>query len=48
MGKIELPEGWACVAEPLRTLMTEIDREARAGSATPPDLTADPAAARRS
>lgn len=40
MGKIELPEGWAGVAEPLRAPMAEIDREAHADSATPPDLTA--------
>ncbi|HEX8115575.1 MAG TPA: hypothetical protein VF516_47945 [Kofleriaceae bacterium] len=40
MAKIELPEGWAGVAEPLRALLAEIDREAHADGATPPDLAA--------
>ena len=34
MAKIELPESWADVAEPLHAL----EREAHADSATPPDL----------
>ena len=40
MAKIELPEGWAGVAEPLRALMAEVDREAHVDRATPPDLAA--------
>jgi hypothetical protein len=48
VGKIELPEGQAGVAEPLRALMAEIDREARADDATPPDLTAASTAGSRS
>lgn len=40
MAKIELPEGWAGVAEPLRALMAEVDREGHVDSATPPDLAA--------
>ena len=40
MAKIELPESWAGVAEPLRALMAEVEREAQADSATPPDLAA--------
>jgi hypothetical protein len=40
VAKIELPEGWAGVAEPLRALMAEVDRAAHADSATPPDLAA--------
>lgn len=40
MAKIELPEGWAGVVEPLRALMTEVDREAHADGATPADLAA--------
>jgi hypothetical protein len=40
VAKIELPEGWAGVAEPLRALMAEIGREAHADGATPPDLAA--------
>lgn len=31
MAKIELPEGWANVVEPLRALITEVDRDAHAG-----------------
>jgi hypothetical protein len=31
VAKIELPESWAGVAEPLRALMAEVEREARAG-----------------
>ena len=42
MGKIELPRCWAGVAEPLRALMAEVEREAYADSATSPDLTAAP------
>jgi hypothetical protein len=38
--KIELPEGWAGVAEPLRALMAEVDRNAHENAATPPDLAA--------
>ena len=40
MAKIELPEGWASVAEPLRALMAELEREAHADRTTPPDLAA--------
>jgi hypothetical protein len=40
VAKIELPEGWAGVAEPLRALMAEVDREAHVDRATPPDLAA--------
>ena len=40
MAKIELPEGWAGVAEPLRALMAEVDREAHVDRATRPDLAA--------
>lgn len=40
MVKIELPESWAGVAEPLRALMAEVEREAQADSATAPDLAA--------
>lgn len=40
MGKIELSESWAGVAEPLRALMAEIEREAHADRTTPPDLAA--------
>jgi hypothetical protein len=32
VAKIELPESWSGVAEPLRALMAEVEREA------PPDL----------
>jgi hypothetical protein len=39
-GKIELPESWADVAEPLRALMAEVEREAHADRVTPPDLAA--------
>ena len=38
MAKIDLPESWAGVAEPLRTLMAELEREAHEDSTTPPDL----------
>jgi len=38
MAKIELPEGWAGVTEPLRALMAEVEREAHADCTTPPDL----------
>jgi hypothetical protein len=38
--KIELPEGWDGVAEPLRALMAEIEREAYADGSAPPDLAA--------
>ncbi len=44
MGKIELPEGWSGVAEPLRALMAQIEREAHADRTTPPDLAAVSAA----
>lgn len=40
MTKIELPESWTGVAEPLRALMAEVEREANADSATAPDLAA--------
>ena len=40
MAKIELPEGWAGVAEPLRALMAQVEREAHADRTTPPDLAA--------
>ena len=40
MATIELPEGWAGVAEPLRALMAEVDREGHVNRATPPDLAA--------
>jgi hypothetical protein len=40
MAKIELPEGWAGVAEPLRALVAQIEREAHADRTTPPDLAA--------
>lgn len=40
MAKIELPERWAGVAEPLRALVAEIDREAHVDCAPPPDLAA--------
>lgn len=38
VAKIELPESWAGVAEPLRALMAEVEREAHASSARAPDL----------
>lgn len=38
MAKIELPEGWAGVAEPLRALMAEVDRETHGSSTMTPDL----------
>jgi hypothetical protein len=41
VAKIELPEGWAGVAEPLRALMAEVDRKEHVDRATPPDLAAD-------
>ena len=41
VAKIELPEGWAGVAEPLRALMVEIDRGGHAEGATTPDLAAE-------
>jgi len=40
VAKIELPECWAGVANPLRALMAEIEREARADGSAPPDLAA--------
>jgi hypothetical protein len=40
VAKIELPEHWTCVAEPLRALIAEVDREAHAHNATPLDLAA--------
>jgi hypothetical protein len=39
VAKIEFPEGWACVAEPLRALIAEVDRAAHAG-VTPSDRSA--------
>jgi hypothetical protein len=38
VAKIELPEGWAGVAEPLRALMAEVEREAHVDRATPLEL----------
>jgi hypothetical protein len=38
--QIELPESWAAVAEPLRALMAQIERDAQAPPATPTDLAA--------
>ena len=38
--QIELPESWAAVAEPLRALMAEIERDAQAAPTTPTDLAA--------
>jgi hypothetical protein len=40
VARIELPESWAGVAEPLRALMAEVEREARADRVTSPDLAA--------
>lgn len=40
MAKIELPESWAGVAEPLRALLAELERQARAGGSAPADLAA--------
>jgi hypothetical protein len=40
MAKIELPECWAGVAEPLRALMAEVELEAHADGSAPPDLAA--------
>lgn len=40
MANIELPAGWAGVAEPLRALMAEVDREAHVDGATAPKLAA--------
>jgi hypothetical protein len=40
VAKIELPESWAGVAEPLRALMAEVEREARGNTTAPPDLAA--------
>jgi hypothetical protein len=40
MAKIELPETLAGVAEPLRALIAEVDRETQADSTPPPDLAA--------
>jgi hypothetical protein len=43
VAKIELPESWAGVAEPLRTLMAEVERGEReldADGTTAPDLAA--------
>jgi hypothetical protein len=37
VAKIELPESWAGVAEPLRALIAELDGDAHAGTATAPD-----------
>jgi hypothetical protein len=38
--KIELPEGSVGVAEPLRALMIEVQREAHANNTMPPNLAA--------
>ena len=40
VAEIELSERWASLAEPLRELMAEVEREAHADSTTPPDLAA--------
>jgi hypothetical protein len=40
VAKIELPESWAGVAEPLRALMAEVEREAHTDAVTSPDLAA--------
>jgi hypothetical protein len=40
VAKIELPESWASVAEPLRALMVEVEREAHASTTASPDLAA--------
>ena len=40
MAKIELPDGWAGVVEPLHALMAEVEREAHAKGSVPPDLAA--------
>jgi hypothetical protein len=40
MAKIELPECWAGVAEPLRALMAEVERGGHADGSAPPDLAA--------
>ena len=37
MAKIELPESWIGVAEPLRALMAEVERDAH-GDGAAPDL----------
>jgi hypothetical protein len=42
VAKIELPESWAGVAEPLRALMSEVDREAHADRAHPFDVSIEP------
>jgi hypothetical protein len=38
MAKIDLPASWAGVAEPLRALLAEVEREAHADSSVPPNL----------
>jgi hypothetical protein len=40
VAKIELPESWAGVAQPLRALMAELERETQASGATPADFVA--------
>lgn len=40
MLKIEMPEGWAGVVEPLRALVTELERETHADRTAPPDFAA--------
>ena len=40
MAIIELPDSWAGVAEPLRALMAEVEREGHADRTTPPDIAA--------
>jgi hypothetical protein len=40
MAEIELPESWAGVAEPLRALIAEVERETREGRTSPSDLAA--------
>lgn len=40
MAKIELPDGWAGVAEPLRALLAEVEHAAHEDRTAPPDLAA--------
>jgi uncharacterized protein YllA (UPF0747 family) len=40
VAEVELSEHWASLAEPLRALMAEVEREAHADGTTPPDLAA--------
>ena len=40
MAKIELSDGWAGVAEPLRALLAEVEHAAHKDRTAPPDLAA--------